>query len=168
VLAPGGGCGCPSLDQARATSCCKFWLWMLVFCDVFQKFVGDEKEVPLFDDGTLRPALADMDQHAKRLAASRALIGQFREQLRRSGRYEGSKMALMDHYQVKRSDFSVWPIYVVTWKVVRPKEPRAKAHKRTKRERPKLPEVVSGENSGRKSSRLRKRIKEDKSFEYYA
>lgn len=166
VLAPGGGCGCPSLDQARATSCCKFWLWVLVFCDVFQKFVDDEKEVALFDDGALRPGLADIEQHAKRIAASRALM--FREQLRRSGRYEGSKLALMDDFQVKRSDFSVWPIYVVKWKVARPKKPRAKAQKRTKRERQKLPEVVSGENSGRKSSRPRKRFKEDKNFDYYA
>lgn len=138
-----------------------------MFGDVFQKCVNDEKEVPLFDDRTLRPGLADMEQHAKRIAAARALIGQFREQLQQSGRYEGSKLALMDEFQVKRSDFSVWPIHLVKWKVKGLKKPRAKAKKRAKQESQKLSEVGFDVEVVRKSSRARRSKKEDKCFEYY-
>ncbi len=53
-----------------------------------------------------------MQESHRVLLAVQALVREFRMQLKRNGRYNGSKLELMDVYGVKTSELSVWPFFV--------------------------------------------------------
>ncbi len=78
-------------------------------------------KIPNFDDKAKRAEMADMEGHERLQAATRALIRELRVQLQRSGRYGGSKLELLDQFNVKMSELSCWPIYLVPWKCDVPK-----------------------------------------------
>ena len=93
---------------------------------LFQKIVGNKTEVPRFDDPEKRPEIGDMQRYSLKLAATRAVIRQFRKELKVFGRYEGSKLQLMDQFSVKRSELSEWPIYLLVWSAGKPHKAEGK------------------------------------------
>ena len=121
-------------------------------------------EVATFDNKSKRTELGDMEAHEKMLAATRALVRELRIQLQRSGRYTGSKLELIDLFDVKMSELSLWPIYLVRWKldlakVLKVKTPGRPAKKKKKEE--KIREPVE---EGKRSSRTRQETKKYKDF----
>jgi hypothetical protein len=137
------------------------------FSDVFsQEFVENTNKIPNFDDKGKRPEMADMEGHEQLLAAVRALTRELRVQMQRSGRYGGSKLELLDQFNVKISELSCWPIYLVPWKCDLPKTHTAHSSKGAKRKKKEEEKADHLTEEPKRTGRERKPATRSKDFVY--
>jgi len=73
--------------------------------------------LPQFDNARDGTCVDDLEQRQLQSMAISALIIEFRKILQTKGKYNGSKLALMDAYQVKKSSLASGPVYVIRWKL---------------------------------------------------
>lgn len=86
--------------------------------------------LPQFDNAWDGTRVDDLEHRQLESMATSALIIEFRKILQKKAKYSGSKLELMDAYQVKKSSLASSPVYIMRWKLpsltqVRSKKSRA-------------------------------------------
>lgn len=97
---------------------------------IFVQDYGDEP--PLFNDKEKQKAVSQLQTQRAKQTMSLMVIALYRERLKREHAYEGSKLALMDEYEVRLSGLSSDPFLVGLMKVSRARSASAPSDKRTK------------------------------------
>jgi hypothetical protein len=122
--------------------------------------------VPNFDDNTLRSELSNVSAYENKLAVTRMIVRQLREELKATHHYKWSKLELMDDYKVKESELSAWPMYLTHWHESIGPLRKKKQVKKPKTQKVPVADTKASPENVRHSSRIRKEAKKDKDFEY--
>jgi hypothetical protein len=80
---------------------------------VLGKVYGDN--APNFDDDQRQKQIGQLQPSHQRMRSTQALLREMRVRLRQNNRYKGSKLEIMDHFHVKLSELSEWPLYLGTF-----------------------------------------------------
>lgn len=91
---------------------------------------GDEP--PLFMDEEKQKAVSQLQEQRTQQAMSSLAIKLYRKQLKLSGMYEGSKLAIMDHYHVRLTGLSKDAFFVGLMKVSAPRGAKSVSTGKTK------------------------------------
>jgi hypothetical protein len=83
--------------------------------------------LPQFDNSVVGTLVDDLEHRQQKSMATNAVLREFRNLLKKEGKYAGSKLELMDQYRTKHSSLASDPIYIVCWKP--PVEPKNVAKK---------------------------------------
>lgn len=83
---------------------------MSCLSDLQQAFA---EKIPLFDDPVLMAKFSAVQASHEQDRAMRAVLAALRKELKEHGLYEGSKLEIMDRYEIKQTELSSWPFYVL-------------------------------------------------------
>lgn len=83
----------------------------VTFCRELERFIPD------FDSRASREYWGRVAQAHRDMLAIRALTSELRTQLKRTGRYSGSKLELMTDFGVKLSELATEPLCLGVWSV---------------------------------------------------